>query len=165
VQLTLHSDYALRTLLYLGLHQGRPVPVGEVAGAYGISANHVAKVAQALVTNGFARARRGRTGGLELATPPAELTVGAVVRATEPTLDLLACFDRERSSRSGDRSSTACPITSACKLKRSLREARDAFLAVLDRTTLAELLENGPALARLLPLAGAAPVARGSRRG
>lgn len=156
MQLTLHTDYALRTLIYLGLHQGRPVPVGEVATAYGISAHHVAKVAQALVTGGFARARRGRTGGLELAVPAAELTVGAVVRASEPTLDLLECFDR---------SSAACPITSACKLKRTLREARDAFLAVLDATTLAELLENGPALGRLLPLAGAAPVARRTRRG
>lgn len=163
MQLTLHTDFALRTLLYLGLHRGRPVPVGEVASAYGISAHHVAKVAQALVTNGFARARRGRSGGLELAVPPAELTVGAVLRSTEPTLDLLACFDR---------ASTTCPITSACRLKRSLREARDAFLAVLDRTTLAELLENGPALGRLLPMATApepggkaSPVARGSRRG
>ena len=161
MQLTLHSDYALRTLLYLGLHPGRPVPAGELAGAYGISANHVAKVAQHLVTAGFARSRRGRTGGLELAVAPEALTVGAVVRTTAPTLDLLACFDR---------GATDCPITAACKLKHTLREARDAFLAVLDATTLADLLSNPAALrARFgtpLPVAGAAaPVARRVRRG
>jgi Rrf2 family nitric oxide-sensitive transcriptional repressor len=102
VQLTLYTDYALRTLLYLGVNPDRPVPVAEIAAAYGISANHVAKCAQALVSGGFARTRRGRAGGLELALPPERVRVGDVVRVTEPTVDLLACFDA---------ASTSCPIT------------------------------------------------------
>jgi Rrf2 family nitric oxide-sensitive transcriptional repressor len=148
VQLTLYTDYALRTLLYLGLHPGRPVPVPEVAAAYQVSTNHVAKVAKALVRGGFVKAHRGRTGGLELAMTPAEIKVGAIVRETEPTLELLECFDHRTSS---------CPITGVCRLERTLHEARAAFLDVLDRTTLADLLSPKLAagLLRRLPLSPA----------
>lgn len=141
VQLTLYTDYALRALLYLGLHTDRPVPAAEIAAAYGISEHHLAKVGKALVKAGFARALRGRAGGLSLAVDPATLTVGAVVRRTEATLELIECFEHAGSS---------CPLTGACRLERTLREARDAFLAVLDRTTLADLMSNAPALATRL---------------
>lgn len=141
VQLTLYTDYALRALIYLGLHPDRLVPAAEIAAAYGISEHHLAKVGKALVKAGFVQATRGRSGGLKLAVAPGELTVGAVVRRTEATLDLIECFDHGRSS---------CPITGACRLERALHEARDAFLAVLDRTTVADLVVNGPALSTRL---------------
>jgi Rrf2 family nitric oxide-sensitive transcriptional repressor len=141
VQLTTYTDYALRTLMYLGMNSGRLVPVPEIASAYGISAHHVAKVAKALVRGGFVRAHRGRSGGLELAGRPADVTVGKVARYTEPTLDLLECFDRRTST---------CPLTGACRLERTLHDARAAFLDVLDRTTLAELLSASPAMAARL---------------
>lgn len=150
MQLTLYTDYALRALLYLGLHPGRHVPASEIAAAYGISEHHVAKIGKGLVKAGFARAHRGRAGGLSLAVEPRELKIGAVVRHTEATLDLVECFERERSS---------CPLTGACLLERTLREAREAFLAVLDRTTLADLLRNDSAVASRLsrPLPTAPP--------
>lgn len=141
MQLTIYSDYALRTLIYLGMHAERPVPVPEIASAYRVSAHHLAKVAKALVRGGFARAHRGRSGGLELVGAPRDVNVGAVVRCTEPTLDLLECFDRRTSS---------CPLTGACRLERTLHDARAAFFEVLDRTTLADLLSNAPAMAKRL---------------
>lgn len=150
MRLTLHTDYALRTLIYLGAHPGRPVPAGEVAAAYGVSANHLAKVCRDLMGAGLVRTVRGRSGGLLLAVDPRRVTVGAVVRAVEPSLALVECFDRPSSS---------CPITGACRLERTLHDAMGAFLGVLDRTTLADLLVNAPALAtrlgRPLPLASA----------
>ena len=75
--------------------------VPEVAAAYRVSAHHVAKVAKALVRGGFIKSHRGRTGGLELAMSPAQVKVGAIVRETEPTLDLLECFDHRSSSCPG----------------------------------------------------------------
>lgn len=143
VQLTRYTDYALRTMMYLGLHADRAVPVPEIAAAYRISPHHVAKVAQALVRGGFVRAQRGRAGGLALAAPAAATSVGTLVRHTEPGFDLLECFDRATST---------CPLTGACRLERTLHEARAAFLDVLDRATLADLLQGTPALAtRLVP--------------
>lgn len=133
MQLTSYTDYALRTLMYLGLHPGRAVSATEIATAYGVSAHHVAKVGKALVRGGFVRAQRGRTGGLALATAPAAITVGTVVRFTEHTIDLLECFDRARST---------CPLTGACRLERTLQQARAAFFDVLDGVTLADLLSG-----------------------
>lgn len=155
MQLTIYSDYALRTLIYLGLHPGRPVPVSEISAAYGISTHHLAKVAKDLVRNGVVRAHRGRSGGLELAQPPAAVSVGAIVRQTEPTFDLLECFDRRTST---------CPLTGACRLERTLYDARAAFLDVLDRTTLADLVGNGSTIVRRLAGSGAALVPTARRR-
>jgi Rrf2 family transcriptional regulator, nitric oxide-sensitive transcriptional repressor len=152
VQLTIYTDYALRTLMYLAIHEARPVPVTEIAAAYGISAHHVAKVAKHLVRGGFLRSHRGRTGGLELARAASKINVGDVVRFSEPTLDLLECFDRAIST---------CPLTGGCRLERKLHEARAAFLAVLDGTTVAGLTENGALLAGRL---GGSGLARRDRR-
>ena len=87
----------------------------------------------------------GRGGGLRLALPPGEIVVGAVVRQTEDDLALVECFG-----------GGACAITAPCRLRRVLGEALAAFLAVLDRYTLADLLgaPDGEAIAALLGLAG-----------
>lgn len=154
MQLTIYTDYALRTLMYLAVHGARPVPVPEIAAAYGISAHHVAKVAKHLVHGGYVRSHRGRSGGLELAMAPAKVSVGDVVRFSEPTLDLLECFDRATST---------CPLTGGCRLERKLHDARAAFLAVLDRTTLAELTENAALLAGRLGGEGASSSRRRRR--
>ncbi|EKF73025.1 transcriptional regulator [Alcanivorax hongdengensis A-11-3] len=140
MQLSTHTDYALRTLIHLALQQAQaPVTVQEVARDYGISANHVAKVAQTLSQLGYVKSQRGRGGGLVLARAPTAINVGTLVRETE-NLKLLECF--------GPNSS--CPIDPACELKNVLFKAQQAFLAVLDGYCLADLLENKPAVAELL---------------
>src|SRR5690606_22074528 len=48
MQLTLHTDYSLRLLIYLATYPDTPASVREIADAYGISSNHLAKVAQTL---------------------------------------------------------------------------------------------------------------------
>ena len=63
MQLTQFTDYALRTLLYLGVHGDRLVPIAEVSAAYGISNHHLTKVASLLVRAGYVQAVRGRGGG------------------------------------------------------------------------------------------------------
>jgi Rrf2 family nitric oxide-sensitive transcriptional repressor len=143
MRLTRYTDYALRTLLYLGANEPRQSSIGEIARAYGISENHLTKVVHQLGRLGLVRTIRGRGGGLRLALAPGEIVVGAVVRQTEEDLALVECFG-----------GAACAITSACRLRQALGEALSAFLAVLDRYTLADLLAGGaaPDLARLLGL-------------
>lgn len=143
MQLTQFTDYALRTLLYLGAHSGRLVPIAEVSAAYGISNHHLVKVANLLARAGFVTAVRGRGGGLELAAPPEALKLGAVVRACEPNLHLVECFDRARNT---------CPIAGVCELARVLAAAQEQFLAALDSHSLADLLRPGPAQGRLLQI-------------
>jgi Rrf2 family nitric oxide-sensitive transcriptional repressor len=140
MQLTSFSDYALRLGIYLGAEPDRWVAVEEVSRAYGISRAHLVKVVQRLVALGIVEAMRGRGGGLRLARPPAQIGIGVLVRATEPHLDLVECFDRKTNT---------CPIAPVCQLKHVLAEARDQFLTALDRYTLADLLARPPALQEL----------------
>ena len=73
MQLTLFSDYALRTLLYLGAHPGQLVPAAQISDAFGVSADHVAKAAKWLTQQGYVRAQRGKAGGLMLSRKPARI--------------------------------------------------------------------------------------------
>lgn len=123
MQLTQHTDYGLRLLIVLA-RSGAPIALPEFAAQQELSYHHVAKVAQALVREGFVKSRRGRSGGVELARPPEEIRVGQVVRALERGLQLADC--------------AGCALRGDCNTSPLLAEALAAFLAVLDRTTLAE---------------------------
>jgi Rrf2 family nitric oxide-sensitive transcriptional repressor len=110
MQLTQFTDYSLRILLYLAHHppqDGERLPaVLDISRAYGISTNHLSKVARLLVQNGFVKATRGRNGGLQLAKTPEEINLGEVVRKSEPHFDLVECFDSRTNT---------CPIASAVR--------------------------------------------------
>ena len=133
MRLTQFTDYALRTLLYLGVHRDRLASVSEIAQSYRISYNHLAKVAAMLGELGVVESVRGRGGGLRLARDPADVNIGWLVRHTEPDFHLVECFDHGTSS---------CPIAAACMLRRVLHDASAAFLAVLDGYTLADFLAS-----------------------
>jgi len=141
MRLTVHTDYALRVLMYLAVHP-QPMPtIGEIAASYGVSRAHLMKVAYQLGLAGYIETVRGKKGGLRLARPPGEIGIGAVVRHTEPDFTLVPCFDPECG---------ACVLTPDCLLRGALYQARAAFLEVLDRYTLADLTANRAALAPLL---------------
>ena len=147
MRLTTFSDYSLRVLMYLGVHDARLATVGEIAAAYGVSENHLVKVVHYLAQQGYIETLRGKGGGMRLARSPAKINVGEVVRGAEESLTLVECFDKATSG---------CRIEDACLLKGVLGRAMDAFFVVLDRHTLADLLMPKPRLARILlvPQAG-----------
>jgi Rrf2 family nitric oxide-sensitive transcriptional repressor len=130
MHLTLHTDYAFRILLYLTHYPERPIGTAEISTAFGISKHHLVRVVQTLAQHQFVTATAGRSGGVRLAKPAAEIRVGDVVRACEPNFRLVECFDKE---------SNTCPIVPVCGLKAPLRSAMDAFLQSLDEYTLADV--------------------------
>lgn len=142
MELSRFTDYSLRTLIYAGLNPQRTITVPEVAAAYGISENHLVKVAHKLGKLGFLETKRGRSGGFQLARDPAAINLGEVVRATE-SLALVECLGADGGS---------CPIVRACILKAVISEARDAFLATFDRYTLAEMLRPRARLLQSFPV-------------
>ncbi len=144
MRLTVYSDYSLRLLMYLAVRPERLVTIAEVAGAYGISRAHLTKVAHQLGQMGFVGTVRGKGGGLRLAREPATIGLGDVVRHTEPDFALVPCLSP------GDGS---CVILPACVLRHAIEQARDAFLAVLDRYTLADLIRPRASLRNLLQIA------------
>lgn len=126
MRLTRYSDYAMRVLLYLGRRPDELSSIAEIASAYGISQNHLMKVVSDLVASDYLESVRGRHGGIRLARPPAKINVGEVIRHTEDDFDLVGCG--------------SCIIARACGLTGVLNEAVEAFLAVLDRYSLADVL-------------------------
>lgn len=140
MRLTVYTDYALRVLMYATLHPDRLCTIGEIAAAYGISRNHVMKVVYELGVAGDIETVRGQQGGIRLARPPKDIVLGELIRRTEPEAALAPCFD----------CTAYCAISPACRLKRALQQASEAFFAVLDGYSLADLTENQGVLRELL---------------
>jgi len=147
MRLTLWTDYALRTLIYVGAKGDRLSTIAEIAESFGVSKTHLMKVVNKLGQQGYIDTVRGKGGGIRLRRPPAEIRVGAVVRETEEDLAVMGCLTE----------SGFCRIEGCCVLRRALRQATLAFLRTLDGYTLADLLAPGAVLVRSLGL----PVAVG----
>jgi Rrf2 family nitric oxide-sensitive transcriptional repressor len=144
MKLTGFTDYSLRVLIYLAADPGRRATVAEIATAFDVKVNHLTKVVHFLGQQGWLANVRGKGGGMGLALPPELIVIGQVVRATEGA-DLPAeCF--------GD-TPDHCQIARICRLRGVLREAVEAFHAVLDGYTLADLVLNQAALVRVLHIA------------
>ena len=151
MRLTVYTDYALRLLMYLALKDDRLATVNDVADSYGISRNHLMKVAHQLGVAGYVETVRGRGGGLRLARSPASIGLGDVIRRTEPDTSLVPCFKPV---------DAPCAIRRCCVLQRALEKARLAFFEVLDGYTLEDLVKPRTNLQQLLaiaPVASAAP--------
>ena len=136
MKLTLFTDYSMRVLLYLGARPERLCSIAEVAQGYRISHNHLMKVVNQLAREGYIESVRGRSGGIRLGRKPQDINLGALIRATEDGFDLVDCGN--------------CVVAPACGVTGVLSEALAAFLAVLDRYTLADMLTPHLRLRELL---------------
>lgn len=141
MRMTFHTDYALRMLIYLAIRPGETCTVQDVAETYHLSRHHLFKVAQTLRDLGHIETTRGRTGGIRLARPPAAINIGALVRATEDDLAVVECLQKKGGT---------CIISPACMLKTMFSEALAAYLAVLDKYSLADAIRNRTVLGALL---------------
>ncbi|USG60166.1 Rrf2 family transcriptional regulator [Sneathiella marina] len=141
MRLNTQTDYALRLLMHLAVNPGTLVTIAEVSEHYGISKNHLMKIAQTLGQLGYIDTVRGRAGGLRLAYPAARINVGTIVRHIEGDFALVECF----AGRDG-----TCRITAACRLSSVLKQAVEAFLQVLDQYSVENLVADNSQLWKLL---------------
>mgnify|MGYP001417842971 CR=1 FL=1 len=141
MHLTRFTDNALRCLTVLALHPEEPRTAADIARRMRMSEDHLSKVIGHLAQFGYVETQRGRSGGVRLARSPQEIRVGAVVRDTEESFALVECFTPETNQ---------CPIAPACALAKTLDGALEAFLAVLDGVTMAEVVRQPRRLERLL---------------
>lgn len=133
MRMTHYTDYALRVLMYLAVNGEGLATISEISECYRISRNHLTKVVWGLGRAGFIETVRGRNGGLRLARPAEEISVGAVARHTERTVPLVECAPGR----------TDGPRIASCGVyRRALAEAREAFFVVLDRYTVDDLVEG-----------------------
>jgi Rrf2 family nitric oxide-sensitive transcriptional repressor len=141
MKLTAFTDYSLRVLIYLAANPEHRATIAEICSAFDINENHLTKVVHHLAKRGWVETVRGKGGGLMLAKPAHEVCVGKVVRDSEGQAVPAECFATEQSN---------CAIVKVCRLKGVLAEAVDAFYAVLDRYTLADIAHNRKALSGIL---------------
>ena len=166
MRLTNYSDYALRSLIYLAV---KPEPhtlanISDIANSYDISKSHLTKVIHQLGQLGYIESVRGKNGGIRLARAPKEINLGVLIKQIEPDFDLVECFavpvSKDKGSQSKDLPVTfieektdkpiGCVITPVCQLKSVFSEALTAFINVLERYTLADIINNEDELATLL---------------
>jgi Rrf2 family transcriptional regulator, nitric oxide-sensitive transcriptional repressor len=140
--ITRHADYTLRLLIHLALQPDESRTIKEIAEHYGISRAHLMKVANRAVQAGYVEGVRGRAGGLKLAKLPHEINIGQVLREVEDW-KIVECFDA---------ASNQCPIAGACGLQVILKHALEAYFAVLDRYSLADVVRRKTLLVQMLGL-------------
>lgn len=132
MHLSKFSDYSLRVLLLAGSRPEQFFTISETAGIYDISQAHLKKVVRLLANKGYVQAVRGHGGGFRLGRPAHEISLGALLRDTEPDFALVECY----------RSGGACLVAGRCRLPRVLNQALGAFLEVMDRHSLQDVLLN-----------------------
>lgn len=139
MQLTKHTDFALRTLMYVGaLPIDKLATISEISDKFEIPRNHLMKVVNQLGRSGYLKTQRGPKGGIQLAVPANEINVAALIKDFEVRLDPINC------------DKPLCPIRGGCELKQALNLAQKAFFDVLQSYSLADLLKQPNAINKLI---------------
>jgi Rrf2 family transcriptional regulator, nitric oxide-sensitive transcriptional repressor len=140
MRLTLHTDFSLRVLIHVGICGGKLTTINDIAQSFEISKAHLMKVVNDLSQKGYLDTVRGCNGGIRLMRKPRDINIGQVVRDSENQLAVVGCLERKG----------YCPIERVCVFRGALRNATEAFLAVLDAHTLADLIKPQRVLSSLL---------------
>ncbi len=131
MQLTKFTDYSLRVLMFLARRRGVHTTIRDIADAHQISESHLMKVVHQLAKRGYIKTVRGKGGGISLARPPEEISIGAIVREIEP-LTPAECFVPGYDAR--------CRLYPSCGLRGALRAAQSSFLTTLDDYSLSAMV-------------------------
>jgi len=141
MQLSKFSDYALRTLMHLAVADEHMMTTRQISEIHGAKYNHLAKVTQWLVREGYVVSLRGRAGGLRLAKRTEDIDIGYVLRRLESQSDLVECLRPDGGH---------CVLAPSCGLTAALKNAQEAFFASLDQITLSDLTKKNAPLTKLL---------------
>ncbi|GAA5139367.1 RrF2 family transcriptional regulator [Thalassotalea piscium] len=131
MQLTRHTDYGIRILMYLALLPANErASIDAISEIYNISRNNVNKIVHQLGKAKVIETRRGKGGGFYLSKAPKHINIGDIVMLLESTLEVVDCQKQQ------------CLVLPSCKFKQILNSATNAFLEVLKEYTLADLVKD-----------------------
>ncbi len=138
MKLSKRGEYALRSLINLGIAAkvGRSLlPVAELAKAEELPVKFLEQVMQQLREAGYVESVRGKHGGYRLAKPAAQVVVGQIVRLIDGPLAPIGCVSQTAYEPCN------CPDQEHCGLRMLMLDVRNAIAAILDRYTLADIVE------------------------
>ena len=138
MKLSKKGEYALRTLINLGIaaEVGRElVQVSELADNEQLPAKFLEQIMQSLKEAGFVESQRGKFGGYRLAKPAVKITIGEVVRLIDGPLAPIGCVSQTAYEK------CTCPDEAHCGMRMLMLDVRNAIAGILDRYTLADVVE------------------------
>jgi Rrf2 family protein len=138
MKLSKRGEYALRSLINLGIaaEVGRSlVQVSELAENEQLPVKFLEQILQALKEAGLIVSARGKFGGYRLAKKPKEITIGQVVRLIDGPLAPIGCVSQSAYEK------CTCPDEEHCGLRMLMLDVRNAIAGILDRYTLADVVE------------------------
>lgn len=150
--ITQKAKYALKALLALArAPEGRPCSIRDVAARENIPQSFLEQILIELRRAGLVESRRGKDGGYLLASDPATIGLGRVLRLVDGPLAPLPCLSRTAYRRCSD-----CRDEAACTVRRIFEEMYETTVAIMDRTTLKDALDApvaGPLMAENVVIA------------
>ena len=155
MRLTTRTNLAARILMACALNPDRLLRTAEIADLCNCSTNHAAHVVQQLQSEGFLVTSRGRSGGIRLARPVDQVSIGAVFRVFEADIPFAECFDNENNT---------CPLAGTCRLRSYISRALEAFYHELDMVTLDDLVRGNCGLHELLAMQPTPPQSCATQR-
>jgi Rrf2 family protein len=138
MNLSKRSEYALRALIDLGIARelDRPIlQVSELAAKEQLPVKFLEQILTQLRIAGYVETKRGKHGGYALARPAARIKLGAVIRILDGPLAPIACVSQTAYRR------CSCPDEAHCGLRMLMLDVRNSIARILDRSTLAQIVE------------------------
>lgn len=132
MRISTKGRYALRLMLELALEEEQVVKLKDVAERQEISVKYLEQIISVLQKCGYVKSMRGPGGGYKLSKRPEEYTVGMILRQIEGSLAPVPCLEEEVNT---------CERSSACVTLRLWQMLYDAINGVVDKVTLADLVE------------------------
>jgi Rrf2 family protein len=134
LRLTKKADYGLMALKYLAEHpDAASLSAKDIAEAYHIPPQLLAKILQRLAKVGILRSHAGMNGGYSLLKPSREISAFEVIHAIDGPLFITSCGP----SHSG------CDLTDSCTIKEPLSRVNDSISGLLRSISIADLVDQG----------------------
>jgi len=132
LKLTKKADYGLMAMKHLAEHADQGAcSAKDVADAYGIPAEALAKILQRLAKAGLLNSQHGTNGGYTLSREASKISAFEVIRAIDGPLFITSCITIHG----------ACDLTSTCTIKEPLRKVNDSIKDLLSAIHIADLIE------------------------
>lgn len=141
MRLSTKTNLAARVLMACAANEGLVLRTAEIARSCNASLAHLLQVVNALQAHGFLTTIRGRSGGVQLARVPSQVSIGDVFRIFEGGTPFAECFDEARNT---------CPLSQSCRLRVFVARALEAFYHEMDMVTLEDLVKGNCGLRGLL---------------
>ena len=135
------TKYGLKAVIYLAKHyEEGPILITNLAKSERIPRKFLETILLELRKKGILHSKKGKGGGYSLGKPPAEITLGEIIRILDGPLALVSCVSQTAYQKCAE-----CKSEEQCEIRMIMKEVRDAMSSILDKTSLVDLIDRSQA--------------------